>query len=347
MTQIKADKRISMNVSFSAEHGARRTEHGFSAEHGALCTEHGESTGTPATGAPAHASVTADSLTEHREPSTEHLPSPTPNPVQTTLPIGILFPRPDQPRRDSRENLDTLVASIRARGLLQPLRVLEIRPGREYEIIAGERRWRAAKEAGLKEVPVVVVRGQDRNEAYIDSFVENIERADLNSIERARALQKIKVHLVDFTWDQILKSGRIGINRAQLFYLLGLLSLPEPMQGDIASGLLSEKHGRALRSLRKHPELQNQAWQYLRAMKLSGEEAIAYVNKLKDKAPTLHDLHMKYRDRDDLIEQLEAKLVELRAEVERAPRRAQRHSQHNGTAVPRPQRLGGDLRPSA
>jgi ParB/RepB/Spo0J family partition protein len=108
------------------------------------------------------------------------------------IPLRLISPNPAQPRRHySDERLQELVRSIKERGVLQPIRVAEIAAG-EYQIIAGERRFRATALAGLGEIPAVIVRGQLAEQSYIDAVVENLLRENLNALDRASALSRIK-----------------------------------------------------------------------------------------------------------------------------------------------------------
>ncbi len=233
------------------------------------------------------------------------------------LALDKIVPSRDQPRRHlSPRKLEELVLSIRERGILQPIRVREVKTNAEYEIIAGERRWQAARQAGLREIPAVIVRDQTPEQAYIDSLVENIIREDLNPMDRADALSKIKVHLGALaTWDDIAASGLLGISRRQIFHLLGLTSLPEPVKEDIRANVLTEKHGRALRLLRHDPALLQRAYQEIKARKLSGEEALTFVHELKRSHHSLprQTFTVSYRTEAELVAALEAKLDELRA----------------------------------
>jgi ParB family chromosome partitioning protein len=232
------------------------------------------------------------------------------------LAIEKIFPGTEQPRRQySAKKLEELTLSIRERGVLQPIRVREIKTNMEYEIIAGERRWRAAKAVGLQEIPAVIIRDQSPEQAYVDSLIENVVREDLNPIDRADALSKVKVHLGALsTWDEIAASGILGISRRQIFHLLGLKSLPEPVKKDIRSNALTEKHGRALRLLRNDPDLLQQAYSEIKGRKLSGEEALALAHDLRRSylQLTRKVLKITYRNEAELIIALEAKLRELK-----------------------------------
>ena len=146
-----------------------------------------------------------------------------------------------QPRKDFRDDkLEALAQSIRENGILQPIVVR--REANGFRIIAGERRWRASKLAGLKQVPVVV-REASANEAFTLALVENLQREDLNPIEEAEAYQ----HLVK---DQGLSKEEVaklvGRDRSTVSNTLRLLNLPPPIQKRLADGRISEGHGRAL-----------------------------------------------------------------------------------------------------
>lgn len=240
----------------------------------------------------------------------------------TVLSIDKIVPNPNQPRRRfSEEKLEELALSIRERGVLQPIRVREITTNAEYEIIAGERRWRAAKLAGLAELPVVIVRDQTRDQAYIDALIENVVREDLNPIERAEALTQIRVHLGALTWEEVAESGLIGLSRRQIFHLLGLTALPEPVQEDIRIGKLNEKHGRALRSLQKHPDQLSQLWLDIKDKGLSGDEALAVAKEIRTGSAADKPKVFKviYRSAGDLIGALETKLDELYRDAANQP----------------------------
>ena len=235
------------------------------------------------------------------------------------LAIDKVVPSREQPRRHiSPRKLEELTLSIRERGVLQPIRVREIKTNAEYQIIAGERRWRAANAAGLREIPAVIVRDQTPEEGYIDALVENVVREDLNPMDRADALSKIKVHLGALsTWDDIAASGMLGISRRQIFHLLGLTALPDPIKEDIRCNALTEKHGRALRVLRDEPELMHQAYEAIKTSMLSGDEALNFVREFRKSSqlPPSKLLKIRYRTEAELMAALEAKLKELKRAV--------------------------------
>jgi ParB family chromosome partitioning protein len=160
------------------------------------------------------------------------------------LPVDSLVPNPQQPRRtfDARA-LEELAASIRSTGVLQPL---VVRPrGAQYEILVGERRWRAARQAGLPRVPAIVRDASDA-EALELGLVENLLREDLNPIEEAQAYTRL---LAEFGWTQETLAQRLGKDRSSVANALRLLRLPEPIQEDLRAGRLSMGHARALLGL--------------------------------------------------------------------------------------------------
>jgi ParB family chromosome partitioning protein len=164
-----------------------------------------------------------------------------------TVPIEFLHPSKLQPRADfNDERLQQLAQSIRDQGVLQPIlvRAHRIHQG-EYEIVAGERRWRAAQLAQLHEVPVVQKDLSDRDTLEI-ALIENIQRQDLNPIEEARGYRRL---MQEFAYTQEVLSDRIGKSRPHIANLLRLLELPDIVRTMIAEGKLSTGHARALINL--------------------------------------------------------------------------------------------------
>lgn len=161
------------------------------------------------------------------------------------VPIDRVRPNPGQPRRDfSQAALDDLAASIREKGILQPLIVRE-REGGHYEIVAGERRWRAAQLAQLHEVPVLV-RDLDDTEVLEIAIIENIQRADLNAVEEALGYRQL---MEKFGHTQERMAEALGKSRSHIANLLRLLQLPEEVQAMLREGQLSAGHARALVTL--------------------------------------------------------------------------------------------------
>lgn len=229
-----------------------------------------------------------------------------------TLPIGKVVPNPNQPRKHfSEEKHAELVLSIRERGVLQPIRVRQVKANEQYEIIAGERRWRAAKEAGRTDIPAIVVVDQTPEQAHIDALIENVVREDLSAVDRAQALSEVKIHLGGVSWQKVAKI--VGLRPSQLFNLLGLTTLPENVQDDIRTGALTEKHGRALRLVKADPTLFHEAYRTIKRKKMSGDQAIAMVRQLRqgrrETRPRIFTV--EYRNDRELIAKLKAKLREL------------------------------------
>jgi ParB family chromosome partitioning protein len=160
----------------------------------------------------------------------------------TTSAIEDVHPNRDQPRTHFAEGaLDELAASIRAVGVLEPLLVRK-RPAGGFEIVAGERRWRAAQRAGLRDVPIVV-RELSTEAAFEAAIIENVQREDLNPIEAARAYQRL---IDDHAYTQDSVAERIGKDRSSIANSLRLLKLPKLVLEHIENAALSEGHGRAL-----------------------------------------------------------------------------------------------------
>ena len=158
------------------------------------------------------------------------------------IPIEKLQANPDQPRRTfSQEQLDELAASIKEKGIIQPLIVRSIAGGR-YEIVAGERRWRAAQMAQLHDIPVIV-REFDDTEVLEVAIIENIQRADLNAVEEAAGYRQL---MDRFGHTQEKMAEALGKSRSHIANLLRLLSLPMDVQALVIEGKLSAGHARAL-----------------------------------------------------------------------------------------------------
>ena len=159
-----------------------------------------------------------------------------------TLPVTAIRPGKYQPRtRMNEQALNELAASIKAQGLMQPLLVRPVAKD-SYELIAGERRWRAAKIAGLAEVPVLIREVPD-NAALAMALVENIQREDLNPIEEAAGLQRL---LDEFRMTHEQAADAVGRSRSATTNLLRLLKLAKPVQAMLMDGVLDMGHARAL-----------------------------------------------------------------------------------------------------
>jgi ParB family chromosome partitioning protein len=157
------------------------------------------------------------------------------------IPIGDISPNPHQPRRSfDEETLAGLVDSIRELGVLQPVLVRETDGG--FELIAGERRWRAAKRAGLHEIPALI-RTADDVASLEQALVENLHRQDLNPLEEAAAFQQL---IEDFGYTQEQVAQRVGRSRSAVANLLRLFQLPPAVQRLVGEGLLTAGHAKAL-----------------------------------------------------------------------------------------------------
>ena len=171
-----------------------------------------------------------------------------PGDVLRTLPVDAMVPGRYQPRRTMDDaKLEELASSIRAQGVIQPIVVRERigadgKGGRTYEIIAGERRWRASQRAGLSEVPVVVRVVDDRTVVAM-ALIENIQREDLNPLEEAQALQRL---IDEFDLTHAAAAEAVGRSRAAVSNLLRLLELPDEIRALVQRGAIEMGHARAL-----------------------------------------------------------------------------------------------------
>lgn len=193
--------------------------------------------------------------------------------------IDSIRPNPYQPRRRlSEQELKDLSDSIKEQGIIQPLVVRTVPTG--YELIVGERRWRAGRLAGLKQVPVVVkdVSGAEMVEM---ALVENIQRQDLNPLEKAEAYYRL---IKEFKLTQEEVAKRVGQDRSTVANFLRLRNLPQPIQTDIVNNTLSMGHARALLGVETLAQ-QKEVWRRIVSKSLSVRAAEALVKKLKDHKP--------------------------------------------------------------
>lgn len=195
-------------------------------------------------------------------------------------PIERIQPNKSQPRRYFDEDqLAELVASVREQGVIQPL---VVRPGRgeSFMLVAGERRWRAAQKAGVREVPVVI-RDVSEAEAFELALVENIHRADLNPIEEAEAYQRL---LEEHGHTQEQLAARLGKDRSTIANALRLLKLPAATQRAVRAGSLSPGHARALLPLQRAAPI-DKAMRQVVSRGLSVRQTEALVRKLSQPEP--------------------------------------------------------------
>ena len=211
------------------------------------------------------------------------IPVAPPQPVQSTtsddpkrdVDIDKISPSPFQPRRAFDEaKLQELAMSIRDQGIIQPL---VVRPkGERFELIAGERRWRAAMKAGLNRVPVVVREASDHDALQL-ALIENLQREDLNPIEEATGYRRLQE---EFTWSQEEVAEKVGKSRPAVANALRLLSLPSEVQQEVASGNLPAGQARALLGLQSEAVIMT-AYREVIARALSTRDTEKLVRNLK------------------------------------------------------------------
>lgn len=173
-------------------------------------------------------------------------PAPSPNQGEPMMiPVARIEPNPNQPRKEfDQQALQELADSIREKGIIQPL-VVERKESGGFILVAGERRFRAAKLIGLEEVPVIV-KSYGEEERLEIALIENIQRTDLTPLEEAEAYQKL-IKLRGYTQEQLAK--RVGKQRTTIANALRLLKLPDPIKKQINDGMLTAGHARAILSL--------------------------------------------------------------------------------------------------
>lgn len=194
--------------------------------------------------------------------------------------IEEVQPNPFQPRKAfDNENLQNLVGSIREKGILQPLVVR--RKGEGYELIAGERRWRAAQKAGIKEVPIIIKEVPD-SEILELSLIENIQRENLNPIEEAEAFKRL-IDQFHLTQEEVSK--RVGKERTTIANTIRLLKLPAEIRQSLADGVITMGHARAFLSL-DGPEKQRLALKKVLSGSLSVRQTESMVRRLRSKGPS-------------------------------------------------------------
>ena len=218
------------------------------------------------------------------------------------LKISQLQPGKYQPRtRMDNESLAELAESIKTQGIMQPVLVRPVSPGR-YEIIAGERRWRAAQLAALSEVPALVREVPD--EAVLAmSLIENIQREDLNPLEEALGIQRL---IMEFGMTHEAASQALGSSRSAVSNLLRLLNLPPPVQELLMEGKIDMGHGRALLSL--SPAKQIEIANFVAHKRLSVRETEKLVYQSERPAPKAKRPAKNHRDLLRLQEDISAKL---------------------------------------
>jgi ParB family transcriptional regulator, chromosome partitioning protein len=201
--------------------------------------------------------------------------------------VDLIVPNPHQPRVSfSDESIAELAASIREHGVIQPLLVSRAHPEGVYQLIAGERRLRAARLAGLQRVPVVVREAASRELLEL-ALVENLQRADLNPIEEALAYRRLADEF-DMTQDAI--ATRVGRSRASVANAMRLLTLSEELKSSVASGEITEGHARALLSI-ESPDARRAVWERVKeaALTVRQTEEMARRKARATNATTPHE----------------------------------------------------------
>jgi len=261
-------------------------------------------------GPPATAVPPASAVDPQRAAGTEPELAPVPGARFTEIPVESIVPNPKQPRQVfDEEALEELKTSIREVGFLQPIVVRQTDPDK-YELVMGERRWRAAQALGRDSIPAII--RDTRDDAMLrDALLENVHRANLNPLEEAAAYQQL---LEEFgaTHDELAR--RIGRSRPQISNTIRLLNLPAQVQRRVAAGVLSAGHARALLAL-DDPEAQDdlarrivaeglsvRATEELVSLALpgdSGRKPATAKRRAKPHAPALADLADRLSDRFD------------------------------------------------
>jgi ParB family chromosome partitioning protein len=215
------------------------------------------------------------------------------------VPMEKIVPNPHQPRLYfSEEKLEELAQSIREHGILQPLTVT--RKGDQYELIAGERRFQAAKRAGLTTVPALV-RDAEEQQKFELAIIENVQRHDLNPIEEAKAYKRLTE---EFSMSQEEVAKKMGKSRSAVANILRLLQLPVEIQRAVAEGKISEGHAKALLSI-ENPEKQRALFEMIAKNGLTVREAEAKAREVSVKP------HKRVTVADPAVKEKEERLAEI------------------------------------
>jgi ParB family chromosome partitioning protein len=242
--------------------------------------------------------------------------APRPNDGLRAVPIEEIHPSSQQPRKSFDDAaLGELAESIRAQGIIQPL-LLRRRAAGGYEVVAGERRWRAAQRAGLHDVPAVV-RDIAPPRAFEMAMVENLQREDLNPIEEASGYQRL---IEDFGYTQEALSARVGKDRSTIANALRLLRLPEPVRDLVTGGRLSMGHARALLGL-EAPDAMERLARRIVARDMSVRQVEAQVRRERNGAGPSREAPRESTAARDLALRLSRALATRVEVVEKGPGR--------------------------
>ncbi len=232
--------------------------------------------------------------------------------TQTPVPAGVtdialsrIKANPNQPRKDGldKTSLEELVASIKEKGVITPITVHEFEKG--FMLVAGERRWLAAKLAGLKKIPAYLIKVADDAELMEMSLIENIQRENLNAIEEAEAYAVLQS---EFNLNQTSIAKAVGKKRVTISNSLRLLKLPAEIKASLRKGVISAGHGRAVLAM-KTPATQRKLWQRILNEKLSVRAAEDIVKGKSAPKPKLKK--KKIRRATAAVRSLENELITL------------------------------------
>jgi len=240
------------------------------------------------------------------------------------IPIDKIRPHKKQPRKTfHKESIDELAASIKEHGILQPLIVEYFPDDEHFQIVMGERRYRAAHSIGLRELPCLVRTVENDARRLAQQLIENVQREDLSPIDKALAMIELKESLGQSgTWAEVERL--LGISETRRKQFVALLNLPEKLQYEIvalghrrAKNQITEKHARALLKLNQQPDKQSRLFMQLKNGNghLSGERAMALALKWTGRATAPHTFSIKYTNKRDLLLKLKAEVKRLQAEV--------------------------------
>lgn len=231
-----------------------------------------------------------------------HTPAPT---GVTDIALSKITANPNQPRKEGfdKVSLEDLVASIKQKGVITPITVHEV--GKGFMLVAGERRWRASKLAGLKKIPVHIVKVKNDAELMEMALIENIQRENLNSIEEAEAFDVLQNK---FKLNQTAIAKAVGKKRVTISNSLRLLNLPSEIKASIRKGEISAGHGRAVLSM-KTSATQKKLWQRILNEKLSVRAAEDIVKGKP--APKPKPKKKKIRSSSAAVRSLENELITL------------------------------------
>ncbi len=229
----------------------------------------------------------------------EAIGEPAPSQEVVDVPVGKIIPNPHQPRLYfNEEKLEELARSIKEHGILQPLTVTK--NGENYELIAGERRFQAAKKAGLPTVPVIV-RAAEEQQKFELAITENVQRHDLNPIEEAKAYKRL---MDEFHLNQEEVAQKMGKSRSAVANSVRLLHLPVEIQRAVAEDKISEGHAKALLAI-ENPEKQRALFELIVASGLTVREAEAKAREVSERPPK------KMKTVDPVLKEKSERLAEI------------------------------------